>query len=222
MLATHYLIPSMQQLTGNFGVQTSWLKWCFSKSVKNRCACRSLRFSQGKEHVLIWRLLWLCRKNYFFTCPSWRSWLSICQVVNMEISLHQVCRITYFSTTEYLAFLDMQIIIIAIFFFWNFHHSYRHYFTGKTTTWFVHLTLQLFSSSFIKVGQGFDKVIAQTHFLFFVSMYVVFRIKHVMLTTFLLVCGAMAMNWLCDKITDSGFGIAPELLTPSVVFFYLC
>ncbi|GFP82006.1 preprotein translocase subunit scy2 chloroplastic [Phtheirospermum japonicum] len=27
-----------------------------------------------------------------------------------------------------------------------------------------------------------------------------------MVTTLLLVCGAMTMNWICDKITESGFG----------------
>ncbi|KAK3023109.1 hypothetical protein RJ639_043124, partial [Escallonia herrerae] len=38
------------------------------------------------------------------------------------------------------------------------------------------------------------------------------RVKHVMLTTFLLVCGAMTMTWICDKISDSGFGQGSSLL----------
>lgn len=38
------------------------------------------------------------------------------------------------------------------------------------------------------------------------------RVKHVMVTTSLLVCGAMTTSWICDKITDSGFGIYLLLL----------
>lgn len=33
------------------------------------------------------------------------------------------------------------------------------------------------------------------------------RVKHVMLTSLLLVCGAMTMTWICDKISEAGFGI---------------
>lgn len=32
------------------------------------------------------------------------------------------------------------------------------------------------------------------------------RVKHVMVTTFLLVCGAMTMTWICDTVSESGFG----------------
>ncbi|KAH0932505.1 hypothetical protein HID58_009622 [Brassica napus] len=32
------------------------------------------------------------------------------------------------------------------------------------------------------------------------------QVKHVMLTASLLVCGAMTMTWLCDTISESGFG----------------
>ncbi|KVH94390.1 hypothetical protein Ccrd_003541, partial [Cynara cardunculus var. scolymus] len=38
------------------------------------------------------------------------------------------------------------------------------------------------------------------------------RVKHVMLTTMLLVCGAMTTTWICDKISDSGFGHGSSLL----------
>ncbi|XP_076890500.1 preprotein translocase subunit SCY2, chloroplastic-like [Bidens hawaiensis] len=38
------------------------------------------------------------------------------------------------------------------------------------------------------------------------------RVKHVMLTTMLLVSGAMTTTWICDKITDSGFGHGSSLL----------
>ncbi|KAL3626096.1 Preprotein translocase subunit scy2, chloroplastic [Castilleja foliolosa] len=38
------------------------------------------------------------------------------------------------------------------------------------------------------------------------------RVKHVMVTTSLLVCGAMTMNWICDKITESGFGQGSSLI----------
>ncbi|KAL7181289.1 hypothetical protein ACSBR1_040212 [Camellia fascicularis] len=32
------------------------------------------------------------------------------------------------------------------------------------------------------------------------------RVNHVMVTSFLLVCGAMTITWICDKILESGFG----------------
>ncbi|KAK6120088.1 hypothetical protein DH2020_046218 [Rehmannia glutinosa] len=38
------------------------------------------------------------------------------------------------------------------------------------------------------------------------------RVNHVMVTTLLLVCGAMTMNWICDKISESGFGQGSSLL----------
>ncbi|KAK9688767.1 hypothetical protein RND81_09G009600 [Saponaria officinalis] len=37
-------------------------------------------------------------------------------------------------------------------------------------------------------------------------------VKHVMVTSFLLVCGAMSMTWICDKISDSGFGQGSSLV----------
>ncbi|XP_027160016.1 preprotein translocase subunit SCY2, chloroplastic [Coffea eugenioides] len=39
-----------------------------------------------------------------------------------------------------------------------------------------------------------------------------YRVKHVMLTSSLLVCGAMTMTWICDKITDAGFGQGSSLI----------
>ncbi|KAI8574544.1 hypothetical protein RHMOL_Rhmol01G0363100 [Rhododendron molle] len=38
------------------------------------------------------------------------------------------------------------------------------------------------------------------------------RVKHVMVTSFLLVCGAMTMTCICDKITESGFGQGSSLI----------
>ncbi|KAJ4727489.1 Preprotein translocase subunit SCY2, chloroplastic-like protein [Melia azedarach] len=38
------------------------------------------------------------------------------------------------------------------------------------------------------------------------------RVKHVMVTAFLLVCGAMSMTWICDTITESGFGQGSSLI----------
>ncbi|KAK4492533.1 hypothetical protein RD792_003345 [Penstemon davidsonii] len=38
------------------------------------------------------------------------------------------------------------------------------------------------------------------------------RVKHVMVTTLFLVCGAMTMTWICDKITESGFGQGSSLI----------
>ncbi|KHN45358.1 Preprotein translocase subunit SCY2, chloroplastic [Glycine soja] len=33
-----------------------------------------------------------------------------------------------------------------------------------------------------------------------------YRVKHVMVTSVLLVCGAMTITWICDTISESGFG----------------
>ncbi|KAL6978516.1 hypothetical protein U1Q18_020184 [Sarracenia purpurea var. burkii] len=40
------------------------------------------------------------------------------------------------------------------------------------------------------------------------------RVKHVMVTSFLLVCGAMTMTWICDKISESGFVLMPNFSAP--------
>ncbi|KAH6808398.1 SecY protein transport family protein [Perilla frutescens var. hirtella] len=39
-----------------------------------------------------------------------------------------------------------------------------------------------------------------------------YRVKHVMITTLYLVCGAMTMGWISDKITESGFGQGSSLI----------
>ncbi|KAF5462616.1 hypothetical protein F2P56_018606 [Juglans regia] len=38
------------------------------------------------------------------------------------------------------------------------------------------------------------------------------RVKHVMVTSLLLVCGTMTMTWICDTITESGFGQGSSLI----------
>ncbi|KAL5796735.1 hypothetical protein ACOSQ2_001555 [Xanthoceras sorbifolium] len=38
------------------------------------------------------------------------------------------------------------------------------------------------------------------------------RVKHVMVTSVLLVCGAMTMTWICDTISESGFGQGSSLI----------
>uniref|UniRef100_A0A452Z1Y6 Preprotein translocase subunit SecY n=1 Tax=Aegilops tauschii subsp. strangulata TaxID=200361 RepID=A0A452Z1Y6_AEGTS len=38
------------------------------------------------------------------------------------------------------------------------------------------------------------------------------RVKHVILTSFLLVLGAMSTTWICDTITESGFGHGSSLI----------
>ncbi|XP_052187468.1 preprotein translocase subunit SCY2, chloroplastic [Diospyros lotus] len=38
------------------------------------------------------------------------------------------------------------------------------------------------------------------------------RVKHVMVTSLLLVCGAMTITWICDKISESGFGQGSSLI----------
>uniref|UniRef100_A0A2P2LS53 Preprotein translocase subunit SCY2ic isoform X1 n=1 Tax=Rhizophora mucronata TaxID=61149 RepID=A0A2P2LS53_RHIMU len=39
-----------------------------------------------------------------------------------------------------------------------------------------------------------------------------YRVKHVMVTSLLLVCGAMTMTWICDTISESGFGQGSSLI----------
>ncbi|KAK7336743.1 hypothetical protein VNO77_17289 [Canavalia gladiata] len=39
-----------------------------------------------------------------------------------------------------------------------------------------------------------------------------YRFKHVMVTTVLLVCGAMTITWICDTISESGFGQGSSLI----------
>ncbi|XP_058738023.1 preprotein translocase subunit SCY2, chloroplastic [Vicia villosa] len=39
-----------------------------------------------------------------------------------------------------------------------------------------------------------------------------YRFKHVMLTSFFLVCGAMTITWICDTISESGFGQGSSLI----------
>nr|KYP43211.1 Preprotein translocase subunit secY [Cajanus cajan] len=39
-----------------------------------------------------------------------------------------------------------------------------------------------------------------------------YRVKHVMMTTVLLVCGAMTITWICDTISESGFGQGSSLI----------
>ncbi|XP_010545036.1 PREDICTED: preprotein translocase subunit SCY2, chloroplastic [Tarenaya hassleriana] len=38
------------------------------------------------------------------------------------------------------------------------------------------------------------------------------RVKHVMVTAALMVCGAMTMTWICDTISESGFGHGSSLI----------
>ncbi|XP_060667546.1 preprotein translocase subunit SCY2, chloroplastic isoform X2 [Ziziphus jujuba] len=45
------------------------------------------------------------------------------------------------------------------------------------------------------------------------SIYVAgHRVKHVILTSLLLVCGAMTITWICDTISESGFGQGSSLI----------
>ncbi|KAK8654279.1 hypothetical protein V6N13_128250 [Hibiscus sabdariffa] len=39
-----------------------------------------------------------------------------------------------------------------------------------------------------------------------------YRVKHVMVTAFLLVCGAVTVTWICDTISESGFGQGSSLI----------
>ena len=41
-----------------------------------------------------------------------------------------------------------------------------------------------------------------------------------MVTTLLLVCGAMSITWICDTISESGFGIGLGVLVAYIVLVY--
>ncbi|KAE8701451.1 Preprotein translocase subunit SCY2 [Hibiscus syriacus] len=49
-----------------------------------------------------------------------------------------------------------------------------------------------------------------------------YRVKHVMVTVFLLVCGATTMTWICDTMSESGFGTIPVFLENVKVRLKLC
>lgn len=42
-----------------------------------------------------------------------------------------------------------------------------------------------------------------------------------MVTTFLLVLGAMTMTWICDKISESGFGTILEIFSSVFVIIII-
>lgn len=65
------------------------------------------------------------------------------------------------------------------------------------------------------LGLGFaivEGVIVSCHSLPYSIYAASFRVKHVLVTSFLLVCGAMTMTWICDTITESGFGQGSSLI----------
>lgn len=65
------------------------------------------------------------------------------------------------------------------------------------------------------LGLGFaivEALIVSYHSLPYSIYAASFRVKHVLVTSFLLVCGAMTMTWICDTITESGFGQGSSLI----------
>jgi hypothetical protein len=40
----------------------------------------------------------------------------------------------------------------------------------------------------------------------YLFLFFCYRVKHIIITSLLLVLGAMSMTWICDTITESGFG----------------
>ncbi|GLT52739.1 hypothetical protein SLA2020_260610 [Shorea laevis] len=57
-----------------------------------------------------------------------------------------------------------------------------------------------------------EAVIVACHSLPYSIYAASYRVKHVMVTAFLLVCGAMTMTWICDTISESGFGQGSSLI----------
>lgn len=56
------------------------------------------------------------------------------------------------------------------------------------------------------------KVHVSYKMLCFTNISLSARVKHVMVTTLLLVCGAMSITWICDTISESGFGNGVDIL----------
>ncbi|XP_021721565.1 preprotein translocase subunit SCY2, chloroplastic-like [Chenopodium quinoa] len=57
-----------------------------------------------------------------------------------------------------------------------------------------------------------EAVIVACHSLQYSIYAASHRVKHVMITSLLLVCGAMTMTWICDKISEAGFGQGSSLV----------
>ncbi|GLU07536.1 hypothetical protein SLE2022_244910 [Rubroshorea leprosula] len=57
-----------------------------------------------------------------------------------------------------------------------------------------------------------EAVIVACHSLPYSIYAASYRVKHVIVTAFLLVCGAMTMTWICDTISESGFGQGSSLI----------
>lgn len=57
-----------------------------------------------------------------------------------------------------------------------------------------------------------EAVIVACHSLQYSIYAASHRVKHVMVTSLLLVCGAMTMTWICDKISEAGFGQGSSLV----------
>jgi preprotein translocase subunit SecY len=68
--------------------------------------------------------------------------------------------------------------------------------------------------SYKALGQDDYSFLCSLKEIFFwgLQFYGFCRVKHVMITSLLLVCGAMTTTWICDTISESGFGIIHDML----------
>ncbi|KAK9137237.1 hypothetical protein Sjap_007831 [Stephania japonica] len=71
----------------------------------------------------------------------------------------------------------------------------------KSYIWWISLGFAIFEAVIISCYSLQYSIHAASH-----------SVKHVMVTTFYLVCGALTMTWICDKITESGFGQGSSLI----------
>ncbi|KAJ4969035.1 hypothetical protein NE237_015736 [Protea cynaroides] len=71
----------------------------------------------------------------------------------------------------------------------------------KNYTWWISLGFAILEAVILACTSLQYSIYASSHV-----------VKHVMVTSFLLVCGAMTMTWICDKISESGFGQGSSLI----------
>lgn len=71
----------------------------------------------------------------------------------------------------------------------------------KSYIWWISLGFAIFEATILSCYSLPYSIYAASH-----------RAKHVLLTTVLLVCGAMSMTWISDTISESGFGQGSSLI----------
>ncbi|PRQ24488.1 putative SecY/SEC61-alpha family protein [Rosa chinensis] len=87
----------------------------------------------------------------------------------------------------------------------------------------VTLSRQLKMKWWMSLGFAIVEAVILACYSLLYSIYVASHmVKHVMLTSMLLVCGVMTMTWICDTITESRFGMILDLLVTWLAAIWFC